>query len=75
VILVRGTDLNLAPVSVPADAVVLAAHPGNVDTVLVGGTVVKRGGRLLAGADRARELAAASAAYLLSAEMVTESSR
>jgi cytosine/adenosine deaminase-related metal-dependent hydrolase len=75
VVLVRGTDLNLAPVSVPADAVVLAAHPGNVDTVLVGGTVVKRGGRLLAGADRARELAAASAAYLLSAEMVTESSR
>jgi cytosine/adenosine deaminase-related metal-dependent hydrolase len=28
--------------------VVLAAHPGNVDTVLVGGRTVKRGGRLVA---------------------------
>ena len=27
---------------------VLAARPGNVDTVLVGGRTVKRGGRLLA---------------------------
>ena len=28
-------------------AVVTAAHPGNVDTVLVDGRAVKRGGRLL----------------------------
>ena len=47
-ILIRATDLNLAPVTDPAAAVVLAAHPGNVDTVLVGGRTVKRGGRLLA---------------------------
>jgi len=47
-ILVRATDLNLAPVTDPAAAVVLAAHPGNVDTVLVAGRTVKRGGRLLA---------------------------
>jgi 5-methylthioadenosine/S-adenosylhomocysteine deaminase len=47
-ILVRATDLNLAPVTDPAAAVVLAAHPGNVDTVLVGGRTVKRGGRLVA---------------------------
>ena len=47
-ILIRATDLNLAPVTDPAATVVLAAHPGNVDTVLVGGRAVKRGGRLLA---------------------------
>ena len=47
-ILIRATDINLAPVTDPAAAVVLAAHPGNVDTVLVAGRTVKRGGRLLA---------------------------
>lgn len=47
-ILIRATDLNLAPVTDPAAALVLAAHPGNVDTVLVGGRTVKRRGRLLA---------------------------
>ncbi|MET8144605.1 amidohydrolase family protein [Sphaerisporangium sp. NPDC005288] len=31
----------------PVASVVTAAHPGNVDTVLVAGTVVKRDGRLL----------------------------
>ncbi|WP_433171455.1 amidohydrolase family protein [Actinoallomurus sp. CA-150999] len=46
-ILIRTTDLNLAPVTDPTAAVVLAAHPGNVDTVLVGGQTVKRHGRLL----------------------------
>jgi 5-methylthioadenosine/S-adenosylhomocysteine deaminase len=73
VILVRATDVNLAPVSAPADALVLAAHPGNVDTVLVAGKVVKRDGRLVGGMGgalgmhRVRELAATSAAYLLEA--------
>jgi cytosine/adenosine deaminase-related metal-dependent hydrolase len=47
-ILIRATDINLAPVTDPAAAVVLAAHPGNVDTVLVAGRALKRGGRLLA---------------------------
>ncbi|MDT0307531.1 amidohydrolase family protein [Streptomyces sp. DSM 44917] len=49
ILLIRAGDLNLAPVTDPAAAVVLAAHPGNVDTVLVGGRTLKRGGRLLAG--------------------------
>jgi cytosine/adenosine deaminase-related metal-dependent hydrolase len=31
----------------PTGAVVLHAHPGNVDTVLVGGRIVKRGGELV----------------------------
>jgi cytosine/adenosine deaminase-related metal-dependent hydrolase len=64
VILIRAGDLNLAPVSAPAEAIVLAAHPGNVDTVLVAGEVVKRAGRLLADTGRARDLASASAARL-----------
>jgi cytosine/adenosine deaminase-related metal-dependent hydrolase len=33
--------------SEPTGAVVLHAHPGNVDTVLVGGRIVKRGGELV----------------------------
>ncbi len=37
VILIRATDVNLAPVSSPADAIVLGAHAGNVDTMLVAG--------------------------------------
>ncbi len=41
-----GTDLNLHPVTDPIGAVVLAAHPGNVDTVMVRGRIMKRGGRL-----------------------------
>lgn len=65
VILVRTGDVNLAPVTDAAAALVLAAHPGNVDTVLVAGQVVKRAGRLLADVERARELATASAARLL----------
>ena len=65
IILLRATDLNLAPLSHPADAVVLAAHPGNVDTVLVAGTVLKRGGRLVADVERARELAYASVRRLV----------
>jgi 5-methylthioadenosine/S-adenosylhomocysteine deaminase len=47
VVIVRGTDLNLAPVSDPVGAVVLAAHPGNVDTVLVKGEIKKRHGTLV----------------------------
>ncbi|TQJ18244.1 amidohydrolase family protein [Kribbella jejuensis] len=46
-ILLRTTDLNLVGgLHDPVATVVTAAHPGNVDTVLVGGTPVKRDGRL-----------------------------
>ena len=60
-VLLRTDAVGLAPVRAAAEAVVLAAHPGMVDTVLVAGRVVKRAGRLLADVDRARELAAATA--------------
>ncbi|HEY3501288.1 MAG TPA: amidohydrolase, partial [Actinocatenispora sp.] len=61
-VLLRADAVNLAPVADPAAAVVLAAHPGNVDTVLVAGRVVKRAGRLLADVPAAVAAARASAA-------------
>jgi cytosine/adenosine deaminase-related metal-dependent hydrolase len=47
VILVRGGDLNLFPVHDPVASVVMQAGVANVDTVLVAGRIVKRGGALL----------------------------
>jgi cytosine/adenosine deaminase-related metal-dependent hydrolase len=46
IILVRGTDLNIAPVVDVESSIVRSATPANVDTVLVDGRVLKRGGRL-----------------------------
>jgi 5-methylthioadenosine/S-adenosylhomocysteine deaminase len=46
-ILVRFTDLNLMPLSDPVGAIVLAAHPGNVDTVMVRGRLLKYGGKMV----------------------------
>ncbi|MEW1749446.1 amidohydrolase family protein [Streptomyces angustmyceticus] len=47
-VLLRADAVNLAPVTHdPVGAVVTAAHPGNIDTVLVAGRTVKRDGRLL----------------------------
>jgi cytosine/adenosine deaminase-related metal-dependent hydrolase len=47
IILLRGSDLNLAPLSDIVAAIVCGANSGNVDTVLVGGKVMKRGGKLV----------------------------
>ncbi|GAA2216282.1 amidohydrolase family protein [Nonomuraea monospora] len=58
VVLLRTRDLNLHPVVEPIAAVVNAAHPGNVDTVIVGGNIRKRAGRLVGvDHDRVRDLA------------------
>lgn len=46
-VLLRADDVNLAGAHDPIGAVVSAAHPGNVDTVLVAGKIVKRSGLLL----------------------------
>jgi cytosine/adenosine deaminase-related metal-dependent hydrolase len=46
VLLVRGGDLNVAPVGDPESTVVRAVTPANVDTVIVDGRVLKRAGRL-----------------------------
>lgn len=46
IIMLRATDPNLAPLSDVVGAIVSGANSGNVDTVMVGGRIVKRGGRL-----------------------------
>jgi cytosine/adenosine deaminase-related metal-dependent hydrolase len=46
-ILLRRDRLNLTPLNHPWGSVVLAAGPGNVDTILVDGSIVKQDGRLI----------------------------
>ncbi len=59
IVMIDASSINLAPVSDPVGAIVLAAHPGNVDTVMVAGRVLKRGGQLV-GVDVDRLLASAA---------------
>jgi 5-methylthioadenosine/S-adenosylhomocysteine deaminase len=47
VVLIGGEALNMAPRPDPVASVVVQANASNVDTVLVAGRVVKRGGKLL----------------------------
>jgi cytosine/adenosine deaminase-related metal-dependent hydrolase len=47
VTLISTADLNTAPGHSPVDTVVFQANPANVDTVLVGGEVLKRDGSLV----------------------------
>lgn len=66
VIMIRADDLNLTPVSDAVGAVVLAAHPGNVDTVFVAGSAVKRHGRMTGiDVEALRRRALASQHYVL----------
>lgn len=61
VILLRTDGLHLTPLNDLVGAVVLGAYAGDVDTVLVAGQVVKRGGTLVgADLDRLRAQATAS---------------
>jgi 5-methylthioadenosine/S-adenosylhomocysteine deaminase len=48
IILIRGNDINVAPVADIETTVVQSSTPANVDTVLVDGRIVKRGGKLIA---------------------------
>jgi cytosine/adenosine deaminase-related metal-dependent hydrolase len=48
IILIRGNDINVAPIANIETTVVQSATPANVDTVLVDGRMVKRGGKLVA---------------------------
>jgi 5-methylthioadenosine/S-adenosylhomocysteine deaminase len=67
IIFVRCTDLNLTPVSDAVGAIVLAAHAGNVDTVIVSGNFVKRQGKMLnCDLERLRSLAQESLSFVLS---------
>jgi cytosine/adenosine deaminase-related metal-dependent hydrolase len=66
VVLLDARMLNMAPVIDPVAAVTLCADVSNVDTVIVDGVVRKRGGKLLADVDRARQLVESSRDYLVS---------
>lgn len=62
IVLIRSTDLNTALFGDPAMALVFACHPGNVETVIVDGRVLKRDGELV-GVDPAKVVQDASDAY------------
>ena len=47
-ILVRTTDVNMAPVGDPFEALVSLAQPANIDTVAVNGRILRRHGRYAA---------------------------
>jgi cytosine/adenosine deaminase-related metal-dependent hydrolase len=47
-ILVRTTDINMAPVGDPYEALVQLAQPSNVDTVIVDGRILRQTGRFTA---------------------------
>jgi cytosine/adenosine deaminase-related metal-dependent hydrolase len=47
IIVLRTDRMNVTPLDDPATAVVTSMDTGNVDTVLIGGRVMKRGGELL----------------------------
>jgi cytosine/adenosine deaminase-related metal-dependent hydrolase len=65
VVLIDAGALNVAPVIDPVAAVTLSADVSNVDTVMVAGKVLKRGGMLLADLARARSQVEASRDYLV----------
>jgi 5-methylthioadenosine/S-adenosylhomocysteine deaminase len=47
ILLIRADDLNVGPIAAVESAIVRTVTPGNVDSVLVGGRFVKRGGQLV----------------------------
>jgi 5-methylthioadenosine/S-adenosylhomocysteine deaminase len=64
VVVIDGHAPAVAPVIDPVGAVVLSADTANVDTVIVGGTIRKRGGALTADWESARKAVQASSEYL-----------
>ena len=62
IVLIRTDGINFAGWNDkdPVASVLLQAHPGNVDTVLVAGRTVKRNGRLCADVTKAREAVTAA---------------
>jgi cytosine/adenosine deaminase-related metal-dependent hydrolase len=67
VVVIDGAAVNVAPVIDPVAAVTLCADVSNVDTVIIGGTVRKRDGRLTADLSGPRALIEASKEHLLDA--------
>ncbi|MFE1174169.1 amidohydrolase family protein [Streptomyces sp. NPDC058773] len=72
-IVIRLDDASLMPANDIAGSIVGAGHPGNVETVMVAGRVVKHDGRLVHGdLDHVREQAAASRDRLLATPVTAE---
>lgn len=69
IVMLRADDVNLACAHDHIGTVVTAAHPGNVDTVLVAGKVVKQNGKLVG-----HDLTDVRAKALQAAEYVTATS-
>jgi 5-methylthioadenosine/S-adenosylhomocysteine deaminase len=67
VIIIDGKGVGTAPVIDPVGTVVLSADTSNVDTVIIGGAIRKRGGKLLADWEPARVRLQASSDYLVEA--------
>jgi cytosine/adenosine deaminase-related metal-dependent hydrolase len=67
VVLIDGRAINMTPHHDATAAVTLCADVSNVDTVIVGGVVRKRGGKLVADIAHARELVENSRDALLGA--------
>ena len=66
IILVRSDEIGVYPCHNPAETVLFHAHAGHIDTVIVAGTVRKRGGRLLfEGLEEKKRLLAASGMRIL----------
>ena len=64
-VIIETKSPNVAPVIDPVGAVVCAADISNVDTVMVDGRILKRGGKLVAELDKARRDVEASRDYLV----------
>ena len=65
IVLIDAKAINMAPIHDASAAVVLCADVSNVDTVMVDGVIVKRGGKLLADVSRATSLVSESRDRLL----------
>jgi 5-methylthioadenosine/S-adenosylhomocysteine deaminase len=65
-VIIDGHAVNTAPIIDPVGAVVCAADVSNVDTVMVNGAIVKRGGKLVADLAEPRRKVMASRDYLVS---------
>ena len=65
VILVRTDEINTMPLNDPVATLLLHSHPGNVDTVMVAGTVLKRGGKLVADMGKAKKVLGESYRYIV----------
>ncbi len=64
IIMVRADDINTMPANNPVGTITLHAHPGNVDTVVVAGNILKKDGKLLQDRAKLRRQMAESHDYL-----------